>query len=505
MNALSQSSLIAIIGAGAMGAGIAQVAAQAGHPVLLFDVREGAAREAIDGIGRNLEKLVARGRLDTAQAQRMLESLREIDSLEALADADLVIEAIIEDVTAKRELFLALEKHVRPDALLATNTSSVSVTAIAAPLQYPNRFAGLHFFNPAPLMALVEIVSGLATSQDTRERLFDTAHAWGKEPVHARSTPGFIVNRVARPFYAEGLRLVEEGVVDVATLDALLREGGGFRMGPFELMDLIGHDVNAAVTRSVFEAYAYDPRFKPSLLQQELVAAGRLGRKSGRGFYDYAEGAERPPVSDAPAGHKVEAIRVEGFLGPAEPLVAAWQAAGVNVERLPGDGLVRLAGVTLALTDGRSATARSAQEHLDELVLFDLVLDYQTPGRIALAKADQAQEAAIGTAAELFRRGGWMVSAIDDSPALVVMRAVAMLVNEASDAVLQGVASPDDIDRAMRFGTNYPRGPLAWAQALGAGRVLRVLDNLQSHYGEDRYRPSAWLRRRALTGQSLVP
>ena len=163
MNALSQSSLIAIIGAGAMGAGIAQVAAQAGHPVLLFDVREGAAREAIDGIGRNLEKLVARGRLDTAQAQRMLESLREIDSLEALADADLVIEAIIEDVTAKRELFLALEKHVRPDALLATNTSSVSVTAIAAPLQYPNRFAGLHFFNPAPLMALVEVVSGLAT------------------------------------------------------------------------------------------------------------------------------------------------------------------------------------------------------------------------------------------------------------------------------------------------------------------------------------------------------
>lgn len=504
MNALPQSSTVAIIGTGAMGAGIAQVAAQAGHPVLLFDVRAGAAQAARDGIGRNLEKQVAKARLDALRAKDILSFVRVVDNLDALADADLVIEAIIEDLKAKQDLFIALEKLVRPEALLVTNTSSVSVTAIAAPLKNAERFAGLHFFNPAPLMPLVEIISGLATSTDTSQRLFDTARGWNKEPVYARSTPGFIVNRVARPFYAEGLRLLEEGVADAVTLDALIREGGGFRMGPFELMDLIGNDVNAAVTRSVFDAYAQDPRFKPSLLQQELVAAGRLGRKSGRGFYDYAEGSERPHILDAPRGPQVDTIRIEGDLGPAEHLVAAWQAAGVIIERTPGCGHICLAGATLALTDGRSATSRSAEDGLNDLVLFDLALSYETPGRIALAKADQAQDICIGAAAELFRRAGWAVSVIDDSPGLVVMRTVAMLANEACDAVMQGVASPADIDRAMRFGTNYPQGPLAWAQALGVRRVLHVLVSLQAHYGEDRYRPSAWLRRRAITERSLL-
>lgn len=504
MNALARTAQIAVIGAGAMGAGIAQVAAQAGHPVLLFDVREGAALAALERIVQTLDKLVAKGRLAEEMAKQIQGAMRVIDTLDGLADADLVIEAIVEDIQAKRDLFVEVEKRVSPKALLATNTSSVSVTAIAASLKHPERFAGLHFFNPAPLMALVEVVAGLETSPQTRQCLFETARAWGKEPVQARSTPGFIVNRVARPFYAEALRLLEEGVADVATLDALVREGGGFRMGPFELMDLIGHDVNAAVTRSVFESYFQDPRFKPSLLQQELVAAGRLGRKSGRGFYDYTDGAIRPIAQEAPDGPQPVGVCVEGDMGPAEVLVEALQRAGISVERRPGAGLMRLPGATLALTEGRSATARSAEDDVQDLVLFDLALDYAKPGRIALAKADQASNSAIGAAAQLFRQVGWSVSVVDDSPALVVMRTVAMLANEAADAVLQGVACPEDIDRAMCFGTNYPRGPLAWAQDLGPQRVLQVLANLQSHYGDDRYRPSAWLRRRAISQQALL-
>ena len=504
MNALATSAQVAVVGTGAMGAGIAQVALQAGHPVLLYDVGEGAAARGKGQILQRLSRLVEKGRLGAAAAEGMGAALQVVDSLDALADADLVIEAIVEKLDAKRELFQALEARVRRETLLATNTSSVSVTAIAAGLQYPERLAGLHFFNPAPLMALVEVVSGLATSQATRATLFATAQAWGKQPVHARSTPGFIVNRVARPFYAESLRLLEEGAADVPTLDALLRDAGGFPMGAFELMDLIGHDVNAAVTRSVFDAFAQDPRFKPSLLQQELVAAGRLGRKSGLGFYDYREGEAGCSASQCPASPAPMGIRVEGDLGPAAALLEGIRAAGIEVTTAPGEGLIRLAHCTLALTDGRTATTRSADEGFPDLVLFDLVLDWAQPARIALSVADQAPDTALAAAAGLLQRAGWVPTAIDDAPGLVVMRTLAMLANEAADAVLQAVASAQAIDLAMRLGTNYPRGPLAWAQAVGCQRIWQVLSHLQAHYGEDRYRPSAYLRRHALSGIDLL-
>ena len=496
MTSFNTDDIVAVIGAGAMGAGIAQVAAQAGHPVLLFDAMEGAAEKGRSGIIAQLKRLVEKGRM-TAETAREIESrLQAVPSLQALAPARLVIEAIVEKLDIKKKVFGDLEGIVAEDAILATNTSSLSVTAIGQGLAHPDRLAGLHFFNPAPLMALVEVVSGLATGPAIVDQLVDLAHAWGKKAVRCRSTPGFIVNRVARPFYAEGLRLLEEGAADAATIDALLREAGGFRMGPFELMDLIGHDVNFAVTRSVFDAYFGDPRFRPSLTQQELVAAGWLGRKSGRGFYDYAAGAERPAPASLGAGKPLDTIVIEGDLGPAESIVALLTEKGVKVDRFPGEGLVRLDGATLALTDGRTATARVAQGGAREMILFDLALDYKPGARVAMTKADQASVESFANAASLFDGIGMTVSPVDDVPGLVVMRTVAMLANEAADACLQGVASAEDIDRAMMAGVNYPRGPLDWADAIGPARVLDVLANLQDAYGDDRYRPSQLLARR---------
>lgn len=506
MKALHPTATVAVVGAGAMGAGIAQVAAAAGHPVWMFDVREGAAIKSRDSLIGNFARLVEKGRMSAADAARAGGAIRVATSLQDIADAELVIEAIVEDLVAKQGLFKELEKLVSPTTLLATNTSSVSITAIAASLDHPERFAGLHFFNPAPLMALVEIVTGLATSHTTAQTLFDTATAWGKEAVFARSSPGFIVNRVARPFYAECLRLLEEGVADVATLDALVREGGSFRMGPFELMDLIGHDVNFAVTCSVFNAYFQDPRFKPSLTQQELVNAGRLGRKTGHGFYEHGENRQVFTPAEEPLRAAPNFVRVEGDLGPAQPLIAALKHAGIEVKEEPGLGLLYIPGYcTLALTDGRSATQRAAADRLENLVLFDLAFDYAKPGRIAIAKADQATELAAAAAAGLLQAIGWKVSQVTDSPALVLMRTVTMLANEAADTVLHGIASAVDIDRAMGFGVNYPRGPLAWGEQLGTARVNQILLHLQAHYGEDRYRPSALLQRLAVTGRGFLP
>lgn len=495
MAALQKSDLIAVVGAGAMGAGIAQVAAQAGHQVLLFDAKEGAADKGRSGVLSGLDKLVERGKIERATREEVATRLKVVSSLTELSAAKLTVEAIVESLEVKRKVFAELEDIVTPDAILATNTSSLSVTAIAAGLKHPTRLAGLHFFNPAPIMALVEIVTGLATDRDVLDTLFETAKAWGKVPVHAKSTPGFIVNRVARPFYAEGLRLLEEGAADVPTLDAIVREAGGFRMGPFELMDLIGHDVNFAVTKSVFDAYFFDPRYRPSLTQQELVAAGWFGRKSGRGFYDYAKEAAKPQANaykDCPAPRSVTVV---GNLGPAEALILALEVKGIKIQRTDGAGCLKIEGASLALTDGRTATARAAEKDAKDLVLFDLALDLAVSGRVALAKAAQAPETALDAAAGLFQALGKAVSVVDDLPGLVVMRTVAMLANEAAEAVHVGVASRNDIDSAMKFGVNYPVGPLAWAEKVGFRHILETLDALHAVYGDDRYRPSLLLRR----------
>jgi len=503
--ALSTQTRVAVIGAGAMGAGIAQVAAGAGHSVWLFDSRDDAAAQAIAGIRAQFDKMAAKGKLSSAQAQAAGERLQVAQHLSELADADLVIEAIVENLQAKHQLFADLEQVVSSHCILASNTSSISITAIGAALQHPERLAGLHFFNPAPLMALVEVISGLATQREVATKLHATAIAWGKTAVHAKSTPGFIVNRVARPYYGEALRLRGEGAADCATLDALMREAGGFRMGPFELMDMIGLDVNYAVTRSVWQAFYNDPRFQPSLQQQELVDAGFLGKKTGRGFYDYRAGADKPAAATEAAQPVPAHIVVCGDSAAASALALRLSAAQVTFARATSpDGRIAQAGAAvLFVTDGRSASERAAHNGIAGTVLIDLALDYQQASRLALALAGQCSAAAAQAAIGLLQAAGLQVSVLADVPGLAVMRSVAMLANEAADAVYQGVCSAEEADAAMRLGVNYPLGPLAWADRVGVPVIREVLTHLAASYGEDRYRISPLLQRQVYLGKGF--
>ncbi len=504
MTALDSRETIGVVGAGAMGAGIAQVAAAAGHPVLLYDAGEGAAARGLERIGSGLARQVERGRMRADESEALLARISIVDEIGGLAPAALVIEAVVEDLVVKKSLLAELESICASDVILASNTSSLSITAIGASLERPGRLLGMHFFNPAAVMKLVEIISGLATDAAIAATVYATAENWGKLAVHAKSTPGFIVNRVARPFYAEALRLLQEGAADIATLDAIMRDCGGFRMGPFELMDLIGHDVNYAVTASVHDAYYGDQRYTPSLLQKELVDGGFLGRKSGRGFYDYADGAEKPVVPICADRTSPEQIVMQGEAPFKAALLQLCADAGIAVEQQDGAEFLLVCGdAILCQTDGRMATVRALQDDFDNLVLFDLALDYAATPRIALAGADGASEAAIGDAIGLWQRLGKQVSLLDDVAGLCLMRSVCMLVNEAADAVNQQVCSAAAVDTAMLGGLNYPRGPLAWADAIGPERVLAVLDNLVSTYGEDRYRASPLLLRRVSAGRNL--
>ena len=512
--ALPVSAEVGVIGAGAMGAGIAQVAALAGHRVSLFDTGMGAADRAKLKLGETLAALAAKGKISEADAQAAGARIVAVHALGDFVSAKLVVEAIVEDLPIKCGLFRELEVIVTPDAILATNTSSLSITALAAGMKYPGRVAGMHFFNPAPLMPLVEVVSGLATDPDVAKSIYATALAWGKTPVHAQSTPGFIVNRCARPFYAEALRCVTERATDPVTLDAIVREAGGFRMGPFELMDLIGLDINFAVTRSVWEAYFHDARFTPSVLQQEMVAAGFLGRKAGRGFYDYGANAVKPLASTEASQSKPAKIARHGELRLGAELSARFAAAAISVDAAPADarfaqGAYRVTGsgdhcAWLVPGNGLTATEIAARAGVRDLVTFDLAFDFATCTRLAVARADTCSDTAFTAVAGALQACGIAVSRVDDIAGLVVLRTVAMLANEAADAVTQGIASAADVDLAMQKGVNYPRGPLAWADALGIVFVRDVLQNLALHYGEDRYRLSPLIARRCASGGRLA-
>lgn len=465
MTAIGTDRTIGVVGAGTMGRGIAQLAAATGHPVLLFDAMDGAAEAGRDGIAAGLEKLVARGKKDAGDVAELMGRITIAVTLEDLAPAALVVEAIVENLEIKRDLFARLEAILDNDAILATNTSSLSVTSIARDLARPERMAGMHFFNPAPVMKLVEVISGVATDAGVAADVFDTAQAWGKIAVHAKSTPGFIVNRVARPYYAEALRLYEEQLADPATLDALLTEGAGFRMGPFALMDLIGNDVNYTVCKSVFDLYYQEPRFRPSILQLEQVNAGRLGRKSGRGWYEYAEGAEAP----APRTETGEGALIEGF-----------DLTGCDVD-----------GVRIQTTDGRTA-AQLAQETGQPVILCDHI--EATGTRLGFATSAEVPQAMVARLVATLAAAEIRATHLPDWPGLVVMRTLAMLANEGFEAVMQGVTDETGVDNAMRFGLNYPNGPLDWARQIGLARILSTLDAIHALTGDPRYRAAMTLR-----------
>ena len=509
---LPTDRIVAVLGAGTMGAGIARVAAAAGHVVRVYDTDGEAVDRAIDDLRTRLEASVAKGRIPADEAAAILGRILPARNLQELADAALVIEAIVEDLAVKQHIFDELEGIVADSATLATNTSSLSVTAIAGRLRRPGRVVGMHFFNPAPVMPLVEIVAGTATDRDVAADAYATAAAWGKTPVHCASTPGFIVNRVARPFYGEGLRLLGEGVADAATIDAIVTGAGGFRMGPFTLMDLVGLDVNLAVSKSVYAQTFHDPRFAPNVIQQSLVDAGRLGRKTGRGFFVYGgDDPTRPEESVqtivAASTGDLPVVEVVGDLGHATEIVDRIAARGVELvthAEDDGPGRLRIGDVALVPTDGRTATELAATGVVgtSEVAVFDLVRDWGEAERVAVAEAAQATGHPAAWLA-LMLGDEVAVSPVGDAPGLVLMRIVAQLASVAADAVLTGVAGPEAIDTAMRLGTNYPAGPLEWVDRLGATTVVAVLDSLRAFYGEDRYRASALLRRAALAGLTL--
>ena len=499
-----QHTPVLVVGAGIMGAGIAQVAAQAGHPVLLHDARDGAAAAAKDKLATTLQGLVARGKLAADAAEATLARITPLTSMEQAAGAGLVVEAIVEDLAAKRLLFKQLEATVLPGCVLATNTSSISVTAIANGLQHPGRLVGMHFFNPVPLMKLVEVVSGLHTDSAVADAIFALSKAWGKVPVHTKSTPGFIVNRIARPYYAEALALLLEQAATPAVLDACLR-GAGFRMGPCELMDLIGHDTNFAVTNSVYDANFQDKRYTPSLVQRDMVDGGLLGRKSGRGFYRYPDGAAALPVAVHEAPATAREVTVHGDGAIADHLEAAatqaLAAQGWGPARLRGTGWTGLVidGAHLVMTTGRTAGEEAAARGVAQVAVFDRVVQLPAPPGTALAYT--VNEAA--TAAWRAQAPAWLAALgfaplpVADAPGLVAARTVAMLINEAADAVLQGVCTAEGADAAMKLGVNYPAGPFEWLARWNETEVVRLLDSLDKHYRGERYRVSPWLSRRA--------
>jgi 3-hydroxybutyryl-CoA dehydrogenase len=491
--ALSSGATVAVIGSGVMGSGIAQLAAVAGHHVALYDIRPEALTEAVRTLRKNVQKLVEKGQISADEGLRAASLVSPVQSLSGLEDAAIVIEAIAEDLQVKRALFSDLEAIVSIDCILASNTSSLSITAIASQLKHPERVAGMHFFNPVRVMQLVEVVRGLATSDYCARTVYATVGRWGKTPVYTKSTPGFIVNRVARPYYAEGLRLLNEQAGTPASIDTVMREAGGFRMGPFELMDLIGHDTNLAVTKSMFQAYFCDPRFTPSVIQQELVDAGYLGRKSGRGFYRYDADTLRSEAMVEPLVRSPEHVL---FMGNDLFVSAVRQRSqeAVATQSLEVEAAAIQAGTaSLVLTDGRTASQRAIDTRIANTVVVDLAFDFLTSETVAVTRAATCSDEAFCDAVGLLQAAAYKVIRLRDLPALAVMRTVAMLVNEAADVVNQGVCSVTDLDSAMEKGVNYRCGPLAWADSIGIRRIQIVLKHMSEFYGEDRYRVSPLL------------
>jgi 3-hydroxybutyryl-CoA dehydrogenase len=495
-----RGDIVGVVGAGLMGRGIAQITAQAGFEVRLTDAKPGAAADAKLSIDGALQGLVAKGRVDAGGAAAAIARIALPETMPGLSGCSIVIEAIVERLDAKQALFAALEAIVGDDCIIATNTSSLSVTAIAAACARPQRVAGLHFFSPVPLMKLVEVIAGLRTAPAVAERLFEFGAALGHTPVRANDTPGFIVNHAGRGYGTEALRIAGEGIADYATIDRILKRAAGFRMGPFELFDLTGLDVSHPVMESIYRQYYDEPRFRPSPLTAQRLAAGVLGRKTKRGFYDYDEAAPaaEAPVVAAPPAARVWIGAADGASRGALADLATRLGATVDAGAKP-----RPEALCIVLPLGRDATTEALAQGLDpaRTIALDTLLGVDR--HRTLMTTPLTDPARRDAARALFGADGVAVDTIHDSPGFVAQRVLAHIVNIACDIAQQRIATPADVDLAVKLGLGYPQGPLAWGDALGPARLLRILEELQGAYGDPRYRPSLWLSRRARLGVSL--
>ncbi len=490
---------IGVIGAGAMGRGIVQLFAQSGYPVRCYDAAEGAAQRAIEFVADLIEKAVAKGRYSRQQADAIAAAMTACPALGDLADCDLVIEAVIEDMKVKRQVFQALEEIVSDSAILASNTSSLVVSEIAAGCRRPERLAGLHFFNPVPLMKVVEVVAAVRTSAATVAALQAVVERTGHRAVVAADQPGFLVNHAGRGLYTEGLHILEEQAASPQDIDTLMREAAGFRMGPFELLDLTGLDVSSKVMASIYEQFQQEPRYRPSSLVPPRVAAGLFGRKTGAGWYRYDNNIKQeapvPSVPVLPEGLKIwiepEADDAKGLL----ELAAAADAKAAT----PSE-----ADLLIVQPWGWDATRYCAEKGLDAVrtVALDPLPGLERHRTLMLTAVTTPHARDLAHA--LLAQGGAGVTVINDSPGFVVQRILAVIVNIAANIAQRGIAGVADIEDAVRLGLGYPSGPLGLGDRIGAARVLSILTRMQTLTGDPRYRPSPWLSRRVALGVSLL-
>ena len=492
---VSRSDLTAgVAGSGTMGRGIVQVLAQCGARVRVFDAQPGAAAKAKDAIAKVLAGQVAKGRMAQADADATLGRIEITDSTAAFRDCHLVVEAIVEELGAKQKLFRELEGVVGEACILASNTSSLSVTAMAAACSKPGRVAGYHFFNPVPLMKIVEVVDGELTEPWVGEALAALARRYGHAPVRCKDTPGFVVNHAGRGFVPESLRVLQEGVADFATIDRILVDAAGFRMGPFTLMDLVGLDVAHAVMKSMHQQYYGEPKYQPAYIAETRVAAGLLGRKTGRGWYRYDKDNAQEKLPEQPV--------------PAKKADSVWAAPELKdlVSKLGAKVVAKPAPDTLCLVApvGMDATTAALEQDLDPRRTVAVDPLFGLAKRRTLMTTPVTTPEARDAAHALLASDGVPVSVIRDSAGFVAQRVVAHIVNVGCDIVQQRIASPEDLDRAVMLGLGYPKGPLAMGDDVGAAKILAVLEAMHDITKEPRYRPSPWLARRAKLGVSLL-